>query len=146
MPPACRSPATTKASSKERIHLDKADRNTIYDDITVIDHALTRPFSLTRKAVRNPDRRPVWRTETCPADNSWIRIGETAYYVSADGNLIANQKRPGAARPEIFQAAGEVSAEGAEGGVHARAIAGRPICGCATCSLPRPLRRRSHWP
>jgi hypothetical protein len=77
---------------RERIHLDKADRNTIYDDITVIDHALTRPLSLTRKAVRNPSRRPIWRTETCPADNSWIRIGETAYYMSADGNLMPTKK------------------------------------------------------
>jgi hypothetical protein len=77
---------------KERIHLDKTDRNTIYDDITVIDHALTRPLSLTRKAVRNPSRRPIWRTETCPADNSWIRIGETAYYMSADGNLMPTKK------------------------------------------------------
>jgi hypothetical protein len=77
---------------KERIHLDKADRNTIYDDITVYDHALTRPFSITRKAVRNPNPRPAWRTETCPADNTWVRIGNAAYYMSADGNLMPTKK------------------------------------------------------
>jgi hypothetical protein len=77
---------------KERIHLDQADRNTIYDEITVYDHALTRPWSITRKAVRNANPRPVWRTETCPADNSWVRIGKDAYYRSADGDLMPTKK------------------------------------------------------
>jgi hypothetical protein len=77
---------------KERIHLDKADRNTLYNEITVFDHALTRPFSIIRKAVRNPDPRPTWRTESCPADNTWVRIGKAAYYLSADGNLMPIKK------------------------------------------------------
>jgi hypothetical protein len=77
---------------KERIHLDKTDRNTIYDEITVYDHALTRPWSNTRKAVRDPNPRPAWRTEECPADNSWVRIGKDAFYMSADGNLMPTKK------------------------------------------------------
>jgi hypothetical protein len=77
---------------KERIHLDKADRNTIYDEITVYDHALTRPWSTTKKAVRDPNPRPAWRTEECPADNTWVRIGKGAYYLSADGNLMPTKK------------------------------------------------------
>ena len=77
---------------KERFHLDRADRNTIYDDITVIDHALTRPWSLTRKATRDANPRPAWRTEECPADNSWVRIGRDAYYMSADGYLMPTRK------------------------------------------------------
>jgi hypothetical protein len=77
---------------KERILLDKADRNTLYNEITVFDHALTRPFSIIRKAVRNPNPRPTWRTESCPADNTWVRIGKAAYYLSADGNLMPTRK------------------------------------------------------
>jgi hypothetical protein len=77
---------------KERIHLDKADRNTIYDEITVYDHALTRPWTITRKAVRDANPRPAWRTEECPADNTWVRIGRDAYYTSADGNLMPTKK------------------------------------------------------
>jgi hypothetical protein len=77
---------------KERFHLDTADRNTLYDDITVIDHALTRPWTLTRKTVRDADPRPAWRTEECPADNSWVRIGRDAYYMSADGFLMPTKK------------------------------------------------------
>jgi hypothetical protein len=84
---------------KERIHLDKADPNTIYDEITVYDHALTRPWSITRKAVRNSNPRPVWRTETCPADNTWVRIGKGAYFMSADGNLMPIKK--GQAPPDL---------------------------------------------
>src|SRR5712691_10181459 len=37
---------------KERIYLDKADPNILYDEITVIDHALTRPWLVTRKYQR----------------------------------------------------------------------------------------------
>jgi len=77
---------------KERIHLDKTNSNVIYDDITVYDHALTRPWTITRKAVRDPNPRPAWRTEECPADNSWVRIGKDAYYLSADGNLMPTKK------------------------------------------------------
>ncbi len=43
---------------KERFYLDKNDHNTIYDDITVIDHALTRPYGKLQKAVRKKDSAP----------------------------------------------------------------------------------------
>jgi hypothetical protein len=77
---------------KERIHLDKADPNTIYDEITVLDHALTRPFSNLKKAVRVRNPRPVWRTEACPANDAWVRVGNEAYYRSAEGELMPIKK------------------------------------------------------
>jgi hypothetical protein len=40
---------------KERIHLDKADRNILHDEVTVIDHALTRPWTVDKRYVRNAD-------------------------------------------------------------------------------------------
>jgi hypothetical protein len=73
---------------KERFYLDKADRNTIYDEITVIDHALTRPYTKLQKAVRKKDPRPVWLLETCPADNVWIKIGDEAYVVNTDNGKL----------------------------------------------------------
>ena len=74
---------------KERFYLDKADYNTLYDDIVVIDHAMTRPYGRLQKIFRKPDARPVWRVETCPADNVWIKIGSEAYVVNtADGKLM----------------------------------------------------------
>jgi hypothetical protein len=78
---------------RERFYLDKADRNTIYDQITVIDDALTRPYSKLQKAVRNTDPRPVWLSEDCPLDNVWVKIGKDAYVRNtADGELMPSMK------------------------------------------------------
>ncbi len=77
---------------KERFYLDKADPNTIYDEITVNDHALTRPWSIVKKASRKPGVRPNWHTEACSEDNIWVRIGNEAYYLSADGALMPIKK------------------------------------------------------
>jgi hypothetical protein len=77
---------------KERIHLDAADRDILYDDITVIDSALTRPWSITKKAGRVPNPRPMWQTAVCAENNSMIRIGKDAYYQSQDGYLMPLKK------------------------------------------------------
>src|SRR5215469_11710895 len=45
---------------KERIYLDAADPNILHNQITVIDHALTRPWTVTKNYKRNPDPRPNW--------------------------------------------------------------------------------------
>jgi hypothetical protein len=78
---------------KERFYLDKADPNTIYDEISVIDNALTRPYTKLQKAVRNKDPRPVWLSEDCPVDNVWVKIGDEVYYKNnADGRLMPARK------------------------------------------------------
>lgn len=83
---------------KERFFLDKGDRNTLYDEITVFDHALTKPYVKVQKAVRKQNPRPVWLLETCPADNIWLKIGTEAYVVNAtNGKLMPaykNQQPP----------------------------------------------------
>src|SRR5258707_10464197 len=68
---------------KERFYLDKADPNTLYDEITVIDHALTRPYIKVQKVVRKPDPRAEWLSETCPLDNVWIKIGKETYVLNS---------------------------------------------------------------
>ena len=50
---------------KERVYRDKADPNILHDQITVIDHALTRPWTVTRNLVRNPDPQPTWDEFIC---------------------------------------------------------------------------------
>jgi hypothetical protein len=77
---------------KERIFLDDVDRNIIYDEITVLDHALTRPWTILKKAARSPNPMPKWHSSTCAEDNSWIRIGRESYYLRADGNLMPSKK------------------------------------------------------
>src|SRR5579862_854653 len=39
---------------KEKIHLDKADQNVLHDEMTVFDHALTRPWTVDKRYLRNP--------------------------------------------------------------------------------------------
>jgi hypothetical protein len=73
---------------KERLFLDKADRNVLYDDITVIDHALTRPWGKKQKLVRSQNPRPVWLSETCPLDNVWIKIGPETYILNTDDGKL----------------------------------------------------------
>jgi hypothetical protein len=77
---------------KERIHLDKADPNTLYDDITVIDHALTRPWTITKKYQRSPSKDPVWRETVCAENNLHVVIGKENYFLSGDGHLMPARK------------------------------------------------------
>jgi hypothetical protein len=83
----------------ERIHLDKADPNTLIDEITVFDHAMTRPYAKIQKATRNPSPQPVWHSDTCAENNTWIKIGKEPYYLSADGKLMPSKK--GQAPPDL---------------------------------------------
>jgi len=77
---------------KERIYLDKADANTLYDEITVIDHALTRPWTITKKYLRNVEKYPVWRETVCAENNHHVVIGTENYFLSAEGYLMPAKK------------------------------------------------------
>jgi hypothetical protein len=76
----------------ERIHLDKTNPNLLHDEMTVIDNALTRPWSADKIYQRNPNPRPVWREEVCQEGNPHVRIGGNDYMVSADGLLMPSKK------------------------------------------------------
>ena len=81
-----------QAVIKERIYLDKADPNTLYDEITVIDHALTRPWTITKKYLRNAEKHPVWRETVCAENNHHVVIGTENYFLSAEGYLMPAKK------------------------------------------------------
>lgn len=81
-----------RAVIKERFYLDKADPNTLYDEITVMDSFLTRPYTKIQKTLRSRNPRPTWMSEDCPEDNIWIKIGDQAYMRSADGKLMPSKK------------------------------------------------------
>jgi hypothetical protein len=87
---------------KERIYLDKSDPNVLFDDITVIDHALTQPWTLHKKAVRDKNPRPVWHSEVCSEGNSLVRVGKDAYFLSADGYLMPIKKNQPPPDPRYF--------------------------------------------
>jgi hypothetical protein len=75
---------------KERIYSDKADPDVLHDDITTIDHALTRPWTVIRSYRRVHD--PVWTEQICSEDNHHVLIGRENYYVSEDGYLLPVRK------------------------------------------------------
>ncbi len=77
---------------KERIFLDKADSNILHDEITVIDHALTRPWVVDKRYVRNADPRSEWPELVCAEYNAWVFIEKQPYYLSSDGYLMPAKK------------------------------------------------------
>jgi hypothetical protein len=81
-----------QSAFKERFHLDKTDPNILHDEITVIDHALTRPWSVDKTFRRNPSPRPSWPELNCSKGNLQIVIGKENYFLSADGLLMPAKK------------------------------------------------------
>ncbi len=81
-----------KSIFKERFYSDKADPNVLYDEITTIDSALTRPWTVTKKYARLPNRQLEWTEEVCAEGNSDIEIAGQSYFRSADGFLMPTKK------------------------------------------------------
>jgi hypothetical protein len=84
---------------KERFYLDKANPDILHDEITVIDHALTRPWTVDKRYTRNHDLRPEWFESICAEYNAQTFIGNQHYYLSADGLLMPT--RPGQSAPDL---------------------------------------------
>src|ERR1700724_2309745 len=60
-----------QALFKERMSLDKTNPNIFHDDVTVIDHALTRPWTVNKTYGRDPDeKRPYWHDDNCGEHNN----------------------------------------------------------------------------
>ena len=76
----------------ERFHLVKGNQDLLDDEITVNDHALTRPWIVTKHYRREPAARPVWRESVCAEGNTHVEIGGEHYYLSADGLLMPAKK------------------------------------------------------
>ena len=81
-----------KTIIKERYSLDKKDPNLINNEVTVIDNALTRPWTVTKVYRRVPDAHPHWEEENCPETNTHVRVGKDDYMVSGDGFLMPTAK------------------------------------------------------
>jgi len=77
---------------KERIYVDKADSNILHDEITVIDNALTRPWTVDKKYVRDNNPRPEWDEAYCTEDSALIGIGKEIYWLGGDGMLMPARK------------------------------------------------------
>ena len=89
---ASRCTRTMQTIVKERIYLDAANRNVFHDDVTVIDHALTRPWTVNKRYAREARPQPYWREVSCTENNNHLAIGKEAYMLSADGYLMPTKK------------------------------------------------------
>jgi len=75
---------------KERIFLDKSDPNLLHNEITTVDHALTRPWTVTRNYRR--DRNVEWTEHLCANDNQYVTLGEEVYSIGDDGYISPTRK------------------------------------------------------
>jgi hypothetical protein len=75
---------------KERIYLDKANPRLLHNEITTIDNALTRPWTVTKsyRHIANG----IWYENNCTEYNNHVVIGKENYFLSADGYLMPARK------------------------------------------------------
>ena len=124
---------------KERIYQDGADANLLHDELTTIDHALTRPWTVTKSYRRMQVARPAWREVD-------LRGGQPARQ-DRPGSLLPQRRRLSDADQEGSVAAGfEVFRQAAKVAVAADPVSGRAIA-CdepsALCALPLRARGRA---
>ena len=77
---------------REHIYFSKADPNVFYDEVTTIDHALTRPWTVTRTYRRLDDPQPEWLEMNCAENNTHVHLGNENYFIGADGLLMPTKK------------------------------------------------------
>ena len=86
---------------KERIYLDKSDPNILRNEITTFDHALMRPWTVSRFYRRGLN--PVYEEYPCTEDNHWIAVGGELYLSDSEGYLMPIQKNQPPPDSKFFQ-------------------------------------------
>ena len=77
---------------KERLYLDKSDKNVMHNEITTYDHALTQPWTVNKRYLRVQDKDVIFYENECSENNQHVIIGHEGYYLSADGYLMPVKK------------------------------------------------------
>jgi hypothetical protein len=86
---------------KEKMYLDKANPDIMHNEITTIDHAFTRPWTVSRFYKRVHNGRP--QEYNCAEDNRWVVIGGRTYVTDTEGYLMPIQKDEPPPDPKLFQ-------------------------------------------
>jgi len=79
-----------KSVFRERIYRDKNDPKILHDEVTVIDNALTKPWTVDKKYTHNPRYR--WTESSCIENGSMTAVGKEGYFMSHDGMLMPVRK------------------------------------------------------
>jgi hypothetical protein len=75
------------------MNFDKADPNLLHDEITTIDNALTRPWTVVKNYRRVVANKPIWwREDICAENNVHVVVGKEDYFLSADEFLMPIRK------------------------------------------------------
>jgi hypothetical protein len=64
----------------------------LHDEITTIDNALTRPWTVTKNYIRIAGAQAVWGEWICAENNGHVEIAGQPYFLSADGLLMPTKK------------------------------------------------------
>jgi hypothetical protein len=91
----------------ERIWRDKADPKILHDEITVSDHALTRPWTVEKKYVHEPTPSHAWAEAYCTENPSMIAVGKESYFLSPEGLLMPVRKDQPPPDLKYFKQAGK---------------------------------------
>ena len=75
---------------RERLFIDKSDREVMHNIISIIDHAFARPWTVDKRY--RHIREVTWFEDNCNENNHHVVIGKQNYYTSADGYLMPARK------------------------------------------------------
>jgi hypothetical protein len=81
--------ADNQSVIKERLYLDKLNPDLLHDEMTMFDHAFTKPWPVMKTFRRKRDG--IWTDNDC-ADNGHVAVGKENYFVSGDGYLMPTKK------------------------------------------------------
>jgi hypothetical protein len=84
--------ADNQSIVKERIFYDKADPKLLHDEITLIDHAFTRPWTVLKSYRRSPAKYLNWTEQDCAEITAIMQIGRELYYLGAARELMPARK------------------------------------------------------
>jgi hypothetical protein len=85
--------ADNQSIVRESIYFDKATPDILHDEITLIDHAFTRPWTVLKSYRREGAAYPIHTDQNCAADTANMLIGNELYYLSADRQLMPTRKQ-----------------------------------------------------
>ncbi len=74
----------------EKIYADRANPDVLHDEVTTMDHALTRPWTVIKNY--NRVRNEIWVELICQENNDHLKLGSDVYMKSADGLLMPAKK------------------------------------------------------
>ena len=106
--------------------------NLLLDDVTVIDHALTHPWTVLKSYRREPGAQPVWTESVCAESNNHVQIGSENYMLSGDGYLMPTKKGQRPPDLKYFTASGKSRTRSPDGGT----VGPKGAISVAHCAVP----------